>query len=181
MQTIILKTIDSTQNFAKSAIEKNSIVAPTLIVAEEQTAGYGQYSRKWAGEKGNLYMTLALPFPECIPELTLVIAAAMLLALPPGITIKPVNDLYYRNGKIAGILCEYYHNILLIGIGVNIAHAPHIAEQKTSCLADMLYHTTPIELAHILTKEIIHMLSQYQTFGMQVATHIIENNIYQIS
>ncbi|MDO8735199.1 MAG: biotin--[acetyl-CoA-carboxylase] ligase, partial [Elusimicrobiota bacterium] len=58
MQIIRLKTIDSTQNYAKKIAEKS--VSGTIVLAEKQTDGRGQFEKTWSSQKGGLYFSIIL-------------------------------------------------------------------------------------------------------------------------
>lgn len=45
---------------------------------------------------------------------------------PPMVTVKWPNDVLVDDKKISGTLIESAHGWFLIGIGINLAHAPHI-------------------------------------------------------
>ena len=109
MQIIRFKKIDSTQNYAKKIAEKSG--SGTIVLAEKQTGGRGQFERGWSSSKGGLYFSIILkprPFsgtfqkergkpkidtpdriirgqapryPAQIPELTLKMADAIIDAL----------------------------------------------------------------------------------------------------
>ncbi|MEN3033384.1 MAG: biotin--[acetyl-CoA-carboxylase] ligase [Aquificaceae bacterium] len=113
----MLKT-SSTQDIAKR-LSPNSAVISTL-----QTEGRGRVGKKWHSEEGGLYLSLNIPKPENSQELlslTIGLAVAKLLesfGLNPG--IKWVNDIYYQDKKLAGILIENLKNSSIIGIGMNV-------------------------------------------------------------
>ena len=48
--------VDSTNNVAIRRIKKGKI-KPTLIIANSQKRGRGQYGRKWVSYKGNIFMS----------------------------------------------------------------------------------------------------------------------------
>ena len=47
IHSIELKSVDSTNNFAKREYPSFDRTALTIIVAERQTSGRGQYAKKW--------------------------------------------------------------------------------------------------------------------------------------
>ena len=57
IQTINFESVDSTNNVALRRIKKGQI-KPTLIIAESQKKGRGQYGRRWVSHKGNIFMTI---------------------------------------------------------------------------------------------------------------------------
>ncbi len=104
-----------------------------MVVAGRQTRGRGRHGRDWFSPEGNLYASIllrpGLP-PARLSELGFVVALAAADAadavLPGGrARLKWPNDVLVDGGKIAGILVEIIEdNAAVIGIGLNIAHAP---------------------------------------------------------
>ena len=105
--------------------------APTLLVAQSQTAGRGRLGRNWqggAGEPGDaLAFSLGLPLaPADWSGLSLAVGLAVADALHPDIRLKWPNDLWWEGRKLAGILVEtagVAHmpgRFVVIGVGINI-------------------------------------------------------------
>lgn len=129
--------LDSTNNEAMRRIAEGPIEC-ALFSAEGQTAGRGQYRRSFYSSAGGngLYLTFVWgpAFPEIPPrEATLRMALlaareleswAELAGLRREIRIKPVNDLYLGERKIAGILWERFRRHHVVGIGINVFPAP---------------------------------------------------------
>ena len=107
--------------------------APTLLVAELQTAGRGRLGRGWQsgdGERGGaLAFSLGLPLaPRDWSGLSLAVGLAVAEALHPDLRLKWPNDLWWQGRKLAGILVETAgtggaepDRLAVIGIGINIA------------------------------------------------------------
>ena len=57
IQIIKYNSVDSTNNVAIRRI-KTGKIKPTLIVANSQKKGRGQYGRQWVSYKGNIFMTI---------------------------------------------------------------------------------------------------------------------------
>ena len=57
IRVIKYDSVDSTNNVAIRRIKKGKI-EPTLIIANSQKKGRGQYGRKWLSYKGNIFMTI---------------------------------------------------------------------------------------------------------------------------
>lgn len=119
-------------------------VAGTVVCADEQTAGRGRQARQWYSPPGNLYLSLLLRpnvEPARMPELGFVTALAVadtVDALLPGASragLKWPNDVLVSGGKIAGILLEQVEDALVIGIGLNVLHAPERASYQVTALA----------------------------------------------
>ncbi len=102
--------------------------APTLLVAEAQTAGRGRLGRHWQGRTGSsLAVSLGLPLaPADWSGLSLAVGLAVAEALHPDIRLKWPNDLWWQGRKLAGILVEtagVAHapgRFVVIGMGMNI-------------------------------------------------------------
>lgn len=106
----------------------------TLLMAERQTAGRGQFQRPWESAQGlGLWFSLVLRLPvndATIPLLSAFPAVALVHSLQSlGITagIKAPNDILVDGRKLAGILVETRpgaNSFAVIGIGLNVNHAP---------------------------------------------------------
>jgi BirA family biotin operon repressor/biotin-[acetyl-CoA-carboxylase] ligase len=129
-----------------------------VVWADFQTAGRGQGSNRWESERGKNLLFSMLLHPYGVRahrqfRISMAISLAICKALGQHIghlSIKWPNDIYWRDGKIGGILIE---NTLqgnsvkdcIIGIGLNVnqrvflSNAPNpvslwqISEQETDC------------------------------------------------
>lgn len=120
------------------------------IRADRQTAGRGRSGRPWQTLDGNLALSRLAPLtcpPMAVPQLSLVVGVAIHRAVawtlgddecPPRLHLKWPNDLLLDRAKIAGILVEASTvgatRLAVIGIGINIAHAPALAGRRTAAL-----------------------------------------------
>ena len=113
----------------------------TWLRADRQTGGRGRRGRAWVSPEGNLHASTLVRLREGDPPastLALVAAVALhdvtSLALnqpspslgmgTPVLLIKWPNDLLLDGKKLAGILLERAEDAVIIGFGVNLAHAP---------------------------------------------------------
>lgn len=135
----------STQLDAKLGMEANR-EGKTLYLANSQSAGKGRFGRRYyCPDQGGIYMSLhlkpQLP-PAELPPYTLMVAAAICKAIKNltliDVSIKWVNDIYYREKKIGGILTEAITSIetglvtdVIIGVGFNMAISTFPEELKT--------------------------------------------------
>lgn len=135
----------STQLDAKLGMEANH-EGNTLYLANSQSAGKGRFGRSYyCPDQGGIYMSLhlkpQLP-PAELPPYTLMVAAAICKAIKNltliDVSIKWVNDIYYREKKIGGILTEAITSIetglvtdVIIGVGFNMAISTFPEELKT--------------------------------------------------
>lgn len=115
------------------------------LVADRQTAGRGRQGRPWNDGQGNFMGSSACRIRPCDPPpatLALVAGLALLDAVQtqcPAVTnlrLKWPNDLLANGAKLAGILLEREGDSVVIGIGVNLAKAPDLADRATAKLAD---------------------------------------------
>lgn len=127
----IYDTVDSTNNVAK---ELTICDKPILVISNKQTGGRGRLGRSFASPAGSgLYMTIALR-PDFDLDKALYVTMAVAVAVCRAVEtvagvkakIKWVNDLFYNDKKICGILTEAQTNFengkidsLIMGIGVN--------------------------------------------------------------
>ena len=124
--------------------------APTLLVAETQTAGRGRLGRDWhrsgAQPGGALAFSLGLPLaPRDWSGLSLAVGVAVAESLHDEIGLKWPNDLWWRGRKLAGILVETAGagaagapRYVVIGIGINIAPVAGEGFSTPPCWLDEL-------------------------------------------
>jgi BirA family biotin operon repressor/biotin-[acetyl-CoA-carboxylase] ligase len=132
--------IDSTNEEAKRLISSGKISETSYIVADSQTAGKGTRGRVWSSPEGiGLYLSIVhIPkekeFFETTTLYTLASGVACVEVLKEefdiGIKLKPINDLYFGDKKLGGILVESRlgkegMSSLITGIGINIKKYDH--------------------------------------------------------
>jgi BirA family biotin operon repressor/biotin-[acetyl-CoA-carboxylase] ligase len=119
------------------------------VLALQQTAGRGRAGRGWTSPPGNLYLSILLrPAGSArdsaqwalLAGVALAEAAAEIDPEPATLRLKWPNDLLRHGAKCAGILAESVLSPeggltwLTLGIGVNLRHAPALADRPTACL-----------------------------------------------
>jgi BirA family transcriptional regulator, biotin operon repressor / biotin---[acetyl-CoA-carboxylase] ligase len=131
---IKLDGVDSTNNYATNHLAKEGWEEGTVVVADFQMKGKGQYLNSWESEKGkNLLISIVL-YPRFIPiqyqfEVSKVIALGVYEVVSlfvEKVSIKWPNDIYVADKKIAGILIEnaimgseLSYSVAGIGLNVN--------------------------------------------------------------
>ncbi|MFA5742402.1 MAG: biotin--[acetyl-CoA-carboxylase] ligase [Candidatus Paceibacterota bacterium] len=128
--------LDSTNTKAKE-LAQNGAAPWTVVIADEQTNGYGKDQRGWFSPKGGLYFSIILPESNIDDLQTLTILAAFAAAktimeeFNLQTFIKLPNDVWTNNKKIAGILTENIisgkkikHSVMGIGLDTNIEKFP---------------------------------------------------------
>ena len=130
--TVLSETTSSNDELLRlGELGEQSTPTGTLLFAERQTAGRGQFQRLWASsEPLGLWFSLLLRMEisdSTIPALSSFAAVAIAETLAElGFTnmrIKPPNDLYLVGRKIAGILVETRTGrspFAVVGIGLNV-------------------------------------------------------------
>jgi BirA family biotin operon repressor/biotin-[acetyl-CoA-carboxylase] ligase len=134
----ILPEIDST-NTELMRRARAGRLEPTLLIAEQQTAGRGRMGRGWVSQQGDsLTFSLGLNLsPASWEGLSLAVGVSVAESLSsnaaPPIALKWPNDLWWQERKLAGILIETAsagqasaakERFAVIGIGINIAPRP---------------------------------------------------------
>jgi BirA family biotin operon repressor/biotin-[acetyl-CoA-carboxylase] ligase len=176
-----LETVESTNSYLLDRLTRQTPNG-TVIQAKQQTAGRGRMGRSWVGLPGNLFFSLFLK-PKCAfadyPQLThiaaLAVAMTLEVLLPESLkpAIKWPNDVLVGGEKIAGILLEVASDEegpygLVIGIGVNLLHAPDGLSYGATCLTSHL--NQPLTLSHVFTqilRQFYHLYFGWQTNGFE--------------
>lgn len=145
----VFKTIDSTNNFAKSLAQLGAVHG-TAVIAEVQTQGRGRIGREFYSPVGmGIYMSVILR-PKLSADESLLITSCAAVAVAEAIEkisgvecrIKWVNDIFAGGKKLCGILTEASVNVeqggleyAVIGLGVNVqnvAFPGNLADIATS-------------------------------------------------
>jgi BirA family biotin operon repressor/biotin-[acetyl-CoA-carboxylase] ligase len=141
------KEVDSTNRFLHDLSAKSKPSEGTVVLADFQTAGVGQYGSTWSSRPGeNLLFSVILypPAPLAARPFTLIQLAATAIAdvlrdaqLP--VAIKWPNDIYVNDQKLAGILTQtawsgnaMRHAIIGVGMNVNQGEFPPEIKGATS-------------------------------------------------
>jgi biotin-[acetyl-CoA-carboxylase] ligase BirA-like protein len=122
--------------------------AQRILIADHQTAGRGQYGRKWSSLAGHslLFSFSLIDFQRQIP-LPLFAGLALYQAIcqvagsaDKTLWLKWPNDLWLQRRKLAGVLCESCqangHRHFVVGIGVNLEPLPEEIF-PAACLAEI--------------------------------------------
>ena len=119
-EIVTFDVVDSTNTYGLEHGKEGMV-----IVADRQTAGRGRQGRTWHSAPGlGLWFTVVfegkgegLPFAAPL-------AVRDALAERCALRIKWPNDLLYGHKKLCGILLEHRNNITVLGVGLNVHHAP---------------------------------------------------------
>lgn len=186
-QGIQVETFDelkSTNQLAKERASQQGNNEPLLIVANGQTGGYGRFGRDFESpEDTGIYMSYLLRIDQPIKDvgqLTTATAMAVSYALENKLNIQPqikwVNDIYYQNKKVCGILTEAVTDIetqqvtsLVIGIGLDfktdITKLSTDLRDRVGSLVAESGDVTRNELIAEITNQFMTIYQDYQSGG----------------
>lgn len=165
-------SLDSTMNEA-ARLAASGFPEGVVVVAEEQTAGRGRFSRSWISRPGEslLFSIVLRPTVEHLPQAnmaaTLAVARTVDRHAGDRVTIKWPNDVRIGGRKVAGILIEADSQAgrlagAVIGIGLNVSvdtgGHPEIADTATSLTGEA---SAPLKRTRVLTDLLRHIDDLY--------------------
>lgn len=144
------------------------------LVADRQNAGRGRQGRRWLDAPGNFMgSTVVRLHPQDPPPPTLAFVAGMAvyetmvlrLAQPHLLRLKWPNDLLLAGAKVCGILLERDAMHAVIGIGVNLTHAPKLPDRIARDLGE--YGPAPARdtFARELAAQFDREIERWRQFG----------------
>ncbi len=134
-----LKEVDSTNNYFKEWLRRESLEEGTTVVADYQIRGRGQRGNGWSSEKGKNLLFSLLLYPKgvkaneqfILSRIASLAVKRVLDRFTGDVCIKWPNDIYWKEEKIAGMLIEnellggeITHSVVGIGINVNQRNFP---------------------------------------------------------
>lgn len=146
------------------------------LVADRQTAGKGRQGREWRDGVGNFMgSTVVHPGFGDPPAATLALLAGLaaheavsahLPAAHPAL-LKWPNDVLVGRAKLAGILLEREGEAVIVGIGVNLAEAPSVADRATVALGDLAEAPARDMFADALALGFARELERWRNYGLE--------------
>jgi len=176
MRKIIhLESVDSTNSYLRS-LANDGAEQGTVVIADTQTAGRGRMGRSFSSPNNTgIYLSyLIRPDFYDFTSFTSMTAVAVSRAIEENCKISPkikwVNDLFYNNKKICGILAEaafsssQIPDFIIIGIGLNV-NTPISAfpEELRSTVGSIFSETDSVFDRDKLTEIIINNLDKTVT------------------
>ncbi len=149
---IIKDSISSTNSY----IKENALPCGSVVIAKKQTAGRGRRGNSWVSDvEGNIYISVLykpdVP-PEKIPLMSFAAGMAVrntLFHFSIDCGLKWPNDVVCGGKKICGIMSEFWNNLCITGIGINLKKV------------DIPYATSAEELGFLLDfDEVVALLLQ---------------------
>lgn len=146
------------------------------LVADRQMSGRGRQGRAWSGGLGNFMgstVVRCLPGDPPAPTLALLTGLALheatvsLVPDPLALRLKWPNDLLYGRAKLAGVLLEGQGDWVVVGVGVNLAHAPPLPDRETCSFASFGPAPDRNLFAEILARTFAAELERWRTYGLE--------------
>lgn len=160
--------VDSTNSEAKRLIDDGKAKEGTLITADYQTSGRGQYGRNWNSEPAqNVIMSIVLSpiFLKIKNQFLLNICVSLAVAkvvkaiIGRG-SVKWPNDIYVGLSKISGILIQNFiqastikNTIVGIGLNVNQREWPSKIKNATSLCLEVDFDGTVSHVVQLICQE----------------------------
>ncbi len=176
---IVQDEMRSTQLEAKAWLTENTLTAPTVLIANRQTRGYGRRGRQfYSPADSGLYMSLILPnvYKDIadVGLLTTGVATKVVQVLNAFFPDKPfslkwVNDVLLDGRKVAGILCEAVMELesstvsaFVVGVGLNLttgAFPDEIAQKAGAIVTE-----TPVDRNRLAAHLMDEIVTAYPNF-----------------
>jgi BirA family biotin operon repressor/biotin-[acetyl-CoA-carboxylase] ligase len=163
-----IRIVERTDSTNADLLADRTAAEGDWLVALEQSAGKGRQGRTWVSAEGNFYgSTLVELQPEDPPAHMLSLAAGLALiealdVAAPGqaLMLKWPNDVMLQGRKLAGILLERSADRVAVGIGVNLAAAPDLADRQAAGLSGDI---APEAFAPLLAGSFARLLALWRT------------------
>ena len=172
LNIIYLDKIDSTNKYALRNFDE--LADSTLIVAAEQSKGRGRHARQWVSPPNtNIYASMIIKNVGQNPALASMIASLGALSAlresAPDVKfwLKWPNDIFCRERKIAGILCESASTAkqqiagIVAGIGINVNMPTEIINRIDQPATSLLHETGKEFNLKKVVKKLAKSLNKY--------------------
>ena len=133
-----LDSVDSTNDYLTREVESGKVTKDKILITRHQTNGHGSNGRTFISDDNvGIYFTL-LHFYESDIELKFITQKAAVAVyqffkntFDMELKIKWVNDLYYNDKKVCGILCRNLikYKAVIIGIGIDLFENKNINDE----------------------------------------------------
>ena len=190
----IYRELDSTNRAAKEAAFSGEAGHGALILARRQKSGRGRRGRSfYSPENAGLYMSIVLRPDRTLKEgllITTAAATAVCRAVKKicgiDLGIKWVNDLYFHNKKVCGILTEAVTDFesgniefAVVGIGLNLYMPedgfPEDIQETAGALFENRNDAEHINCSILVAEIVNQLLMEVETPGL--SREYTENNI----
>ena len=164
---VFFSTVGSTNDAAAALATEGRVV-----VADEQTAGRGRRGRTWFSPPGSgLYVSVVLAPGRARADsrrATMLLTIAAGVALAEGVQacsglrvdLKWPNDLYASGRKLAGILAEATHDVVVLGYGINLTEAAYPADLRDR-VTSLDAESSAIDRGRVLAETLAALARRY--------------------
>jgi BirA family biotin operon repressor/biotin-[acetyl-CoA-carboxylase] ligase len=170
--------LDSTNEEAKR-LARQGCAHGTVVWADEQAAGQGRNGRRWESLPGNLMLSVVLrptvPAPRAaevgfVSGVAMAACVAGLLPRAGRVGLKWPNDVQVEGAKVAGLLPEAQSAgaalaWVVLGAGLNLAHAPAGLPYPATCLRVHGVTVTPEQGLQAFLAQLAQWLTRWETEG----------------
>ncbi|MDK2974671.1 MAG: BirA family transcriptional regulator [Methanofollis sp.] len=172
IDTRYYESVGSTNWAAKKLCMENdpAHLNGTVVIAEEQTGGFGRLGRAWASPKGGIWASIILTPKIPVDSLFMIMMAASISVARAirrkydlGALIKWPNDVYIGDKKVAGLLLELsadgeniHYCLLGLGIDANVDIqdlSPELQKSVTSIRAELGHEVDRTSLLALVLRE----------------------------
>ena len=186
---IFLKSVDSTNTYARNLLNTGEVPEGTVVCAAYQTGGRGQSNNSWESEPGSNLLVSMIFYPKTVmTEDQFALSMAISLGIKDlldkyadGIKIKWPNDIYRGSDKIAGILIEnaiagdeIIHSIA--GIGLNINQDHFLSDAPNPVSLKMI--TGKVYKTELLLKQLITCVQNRYTAIAAIGRKAVESDYH---
>lgn len=146
------------------------------LVAGRQTSGRGRQGRRWLDAPGNFMGSTVVHLSDQDPPpatLSFVSALAVYEAVLPylpgsrELLLKWPNDVLLGGAKFCGLLLEREGTSAVIGIGINLAIAPDVADRRTRAVSEFAPSPGVETFAYRLAEQFDVELARWRQFGLE--------------
>ena len=202
----VLPVVDSTNSELIRRFKAGQL-EPTLLVAEQQSAGRGRLGRQWRSRRGHsLTFSLGLQLaPVNWSGLSLAVGVSLAESLdaanaaPRRIALKWPNDLWLVNPKteckLGGILVETFtfesQRFVVVGVGLNVAALEYFEQDgaavASGCLQDLQPDADVARTLMCVLLPLVQSLQAFEQFGFAAfqsrfsARDVLEGRDVQLS
>ncbi|MBQ9737132.1 MAG: biotin--[Clostridia bacterium] len=172
-----LKTVNSTNFYAKNLALRHINQHETVVISDTQTDGRGRLGREFfSPPESGIYMSIILtPENIVLPPSHLTVAAGVAVCrvlkdiCPGAPSIKWVNDIFLEGKKVCGILAEgiwtpntNLQKDIIVGIGLNVFTKSEVFPGKLNKIAGSIF-PQGITRNEIIAKILMQFRSLYQS------------------
>jgi BirA family transcriptional regulator, biotin operon repressor / biotin---[acetyl-CoA-carboxylase] ligase len=174
---VLIRSVPETAstNDDVAALAREGAPEGLWLRADHQTGGRGRQGREWLPGPGNLYASTIIRLQPGDPpaeSISLVAAVALqevvqAFAGEADIRIKWPNDLLSGGSKLSGILLERFDDVVIVGVGVNLADFPEETLRPSTSLRNLTGTAPdPQQFLEMLAAAFADWLSRWRSEGV---------------